>query len=553
LVNAEEPQPFSPTDAELDRLVDSSFAEDLSEPSLGESAESFFASNDAAVSEVDNTLSPTFYDRSEAADTVTADTLPIDENSEATLEAGEQKPKPATEITTEDARRALISTRSFTTNDSYNQLAGRTSFIGSGRSIINFGVSYAYDSNILLSSNTRRVESEVIVKPAVAAVAAQPGINGQPGTPAQVGSPAVTKSVVSYEDQEIEAGSVVTGDLTLGYRGGSLQGPGFYYSLVYGLDVSNYESDVSTTTSFDHALSGDVGVRGGFTEIRFSGSMASNSGQNGFRASQVRREARQAESLNYQAGIDASRKLATGSLELGAAFQLEDFEDSGLGSSTISDRNRWSVDAAWFYDPPFLAYTTLGLGLTYGTEEVSLGNTQQFLTPSIRARWAASPLTSIGAWLGAETRWIDGDSDADASTTPVFGLDASWQATYATSLSLGLTRGVQQSISLLNENVTTTTTSIGLNQRFQHGRSLSLSYRYEFADYGDTNSEAGAVNSNQRDNYHQFSASLNQQLELTGFLNAQLSIFYNYNINASDTPELEFEQSLTGVRMGFSF
>ncbi len=54
-----------------------------------------------------------------------------------------------------------------------------------------------------------------------------------------------------------------------------------------------------------------------------------------------------------------------------------------------------------------------------------------------------------------------------------------------------------------------------------------------------------------RDNYHQISAELSQQLLLLGTLNSNLSLFYNYNKNNSDSPELSFEQHLLGVRMGF--
>lgn len=428
--------------------------------------------------------------------------------------------------------RSLLGSETFTTNDSYNVNSSRTQFIGNGRFSVQFGGSYVYDSNPFLLSKQRSVSREVEVTPATAV------------------TPAVTRTETSLEDQEIVGGSLFLADLTLDYRGGVLSGPGLYYSIVYGVDYYGYESSSASGNSLDHALRGEVGLRGGFTEIKAFAGFAQNSG-NGFGVGRQSREAPQAESLGYDAGISVTRRLASGSLELGFASQLQEYETSAATGSAVSDRSRWAIDAAWFYDPAFFGYTTLGLGLNYGREEVTLGNSQFSFTPSVRARWAPTALTKVGAWVGAETRWFDGGDATDPSTAPVFGIDASWQARHSTSLSVGLTRNVQQSITRINQNATTTTASLALNQKLRNGRSAKLDYRYEFADYAATS--LATAPSGQRDNYHQFGASLSQRFDFENLPDGDLSVFYNYNVNKGDSPELEYAQHLLGLRMGFTF
>ena len=62
-----------------------------------------------------------------------------------------------------------------------------------------------------------------------------------------------------------------------------------------------------------------------------------------------------------------------------------------------------------------------------------------------------------------------------------------------------------------------------------------------------------AAPGSRRDNFHQLGASVNQKFHFDDFPQGVLSLFYNYNINKSDAPDLEYNQHLLGLRMGFSF
>ncbi len=101
----------------------------------------------------------------------------------------------------------------------------------------------------------------------------------------------------------------------------------------------------------------------------------------------------------------------------------------------------------------------------------SEGNSQTFFIPSLRARWNATALTSIGAWAGAQITSPEGENAADDYTTPVFGLDATWQARTSTRVTLGLSRDVQTSVLFNDQNVARNIASIGLNQQLRDNRS----------------------------------------------------------------------------------
>ena len=395
--------------------------------------------------------------------------------------------------------RTLLSSETFTTDQSYKANPGRTRFVGDGRLSAQFGSSMVYNSNSFLLSET--------------------GTRG--------------------EDEDIEGGSFFLSDLTLGFRGGLPSGSGLYYSMVYGAD---FYSDGSSESSLDHALRGEVGLRGGFTELSGFAGFTQDSG-NGFGVRRRSREAPQAKSVNSDVGFAISRDLASGSLEFGAASQLQDYDDEAIG---VSDRSRWALDAAWFYNPASLGYTTFGPGITYGHEDVDGSYPQFFFSPSLRARWSPTALVDLGGWVGLETRWRDG-SDGSKST-PVYGIDASWTAGAHTKLTAGLERSVNQSITLLNRNIETTTARLSLNQELGGMRSATLDYRYELADYG-----SGETEGSRNENFHQLGASVNKEFHFDDFPQGMLSLFYNYNINKGDAPGLEYNQHLLGLRMGFSF
>jgi hypothetical protein len=227
---------------------------------------------------------------------------------------------------------------------------------------------------------------------------------------------------------------------------------------------------------------------------------------------------------------------------------LEDFSGGGR---PVSDRSRWSGDLAWFYQPTFLSKTSLGLGASVGEESVDLASDRSFFTPSLRARWNATEKTQIGGFVGVDFREFDlAEGGTRDSTTPVFGIDSTWQMLHQTSVGLSLSRSVDGSVVELGEDIASTRVGLTVRQGLGDTRSASMYYNYEFADY---EANGSAASSGRRENYHQLGISLDQNIRIHSSLNATLGVFYNYNRNAAATQEFEFTQHLTGVRIGLAF
>ncbi len=184
------------------------------------------------------------------------------------------------EVYAQSGSRALLGSETFTTSDAYNSLSDSLTFLGNGRTMVRFGTSYQYDSNVFTESSQRLVTRQSIVRPASS------------------GSPAVTKTITELEDQDVQGGSVFRADLSLGFRGGAPSGPGLSYSLIYSGQYYLYETESGSDSSFDNALRGDITLRGGYTEVSAFAGFAQNGGY-GY-SSTLNREGRTAKSVRLQ-------------------------------------------------------------------------------------------------------------------------------------------------------------------------------------------------------------------------------------------------------------
>ena len=445
--------------------------------------------------------------------------------------------------------RPPISSESFTLNNSFRSGANRLQFLGEGRISIGLGVSFIYDSNPGTLSDQREMtftrEVTTSVPPTAEAIAA--GMT-EPTTQTE------TISETRLVDEDIEGLSSLTTDFSLGYRGGVISGQGFYFELLYGLSYYSDDRSAGSSSPFDHAFSATAGVRGAFTEISAFAGISQDSG-NGFSVGSLNREAPQAETVTYNAGFNIQRRLASGSLEFGGAYQTQDLDDGDSDSSesrlSTSGQSQYSLDAAWFYDPVFLGYTTFGPGVTYTEEEVDGGQNQTSVSPTFRARWSPTALIQVGGYVGTDIRSVDGEGGSGSDTTPVYGIDGSWNAREGTSISAGINRSVEQSISEVDQNAVTTTVSVGLSQQLGGGRSASIDYRFEFADFEGTSDATSSAS--REDNFHQLGATLTQSFAFERIPPGTVSLFYNYNRNASDDVLEEYSQHIVGVRVGLQF
>ncbi|HSI14997.1 MAG TPA: outer membrane beta-barrel protein, partial [Chthoniobacter sp.] len=123
--------------------------------------------------------------------------------------------------------------------------------------------------------------------------------------------------------------------------------------------------------------------------------------------------------------------------------------------------------------------TTFGLGFTTGFTGVAGSDTQTFEQVNARMTSTASPFISYSGTVGFEWR----DTGETRSTSPVFGLGATWTPRVGTSLTLTVDQRVQNSAAITGANYTSTSVALSCSQRLGSFASLGASIGYERASY----------------------------------------------------------------------
>ncbi len=356
---------------------------------------------------------------------------------------------------------------------------------------------------------------------------------------------------------ETEA-DIINTAVQLGLKGGGLPtDPGLSYRALYG---GNYFSSLTDEFEYnspaDHNFLSGIELRGAFTKIRLNvnleeyGGYARSESLDGGVSSSIG-ESRNSGYKRKRLGIGVSRELSTSVLDLG--FSIDDYDYQYVEifseSSVDYDRERIAADLSWFFEPTFLAKTRIGLGVTTGQEDVPQNflGAQNFLAPSLRAKWNFSPKTAFAGWIGFDERWRD--SDDFSETTSVYGLKGFWTAPSDTELSVDISKQVYPSIFELDDNVATKKFSIGAKQAFNRGFTLDLRFFYEFSDYQLTKS--GVLRSRTED-LKSFRVSLGKSMQINYFKESQVSIFYNHLTNDSTKDYYDFEKDQFGLQFRFS-
>ena len=351
---------------------------------------------------------------------------------------------------------------------------------------------------------------------------------------------------------------IINSSVKIGIKGGGLPtDPGLSYRALYG---GNYFSSITDEFEYDspadHNFFSGVELRGGFTKIGLNASIQEYGGYArsepfGDGISSAIGEARNLGYKRKALALNVSRELSSSILEIG--FSLDDYEYNFIeifsGSTVVYDRDRIATDIAWWVEPTFLGKTRLGLGVTAGQEEVPQNflGAQNFLTPTLRAKWNFSPKTAFAGWFGFDERWRD--SDDFSETTPVYGLKGFWTAPTDTELSVDITKQVYPSIFEIDDNVATKKFSFGARQNFNRGISLDFRFFYEFSGYQST--KVGNLRSRTED-LKSFRLSLGKEMNIDYFKDSQLSLFYNYLTNDSTKNLYDYERDQFGLQFKFS-
>lgn len=295
---------------------------------------------------------------------------------------------------------------------------------------------------------------------------------------------------------------------------------------------------------YEQFFAGHAGVNGGFTRIRMDLNYHRNNG-NSLDWDYIQRETRRLSSRDYNFNLSVARDLRRGTLELGTAYALRDF-DAGAG---IGDGENVYGDVAWMVKPSFAPKSDLGLGFRFGTDEYAGQPSQEFLTPSFRWRWQVSGRTSFRNSIGYEMRSTDTIPSTETQNL-VFDGSLDWAATAKSAVGLGYYRRVQPSYVLNGQDTTTTGFSLNLSNRLPGRFLLGTRAGFENASYFSSSAAAGV---NRDDDFLRVAIDLSHPLKLTEKLRGEWSVFFNYNNNDSNLAPFSFEQDVAGIRFGLIY
>ena len=333
-------------------------------------------------------------------------------------------------------------------------------------------------------------------------------------------------------------------DFGFDVESGNQGGRGFDYG--FGYDGAVYWWDNATAAAdrdpFEHRLDGYVQVSGGKTRFRIGSDFYRNNG-NAMDFVNANREARSAQSNEWGVNASLVRDLSRGSFEVGAAYNLRDF-DAGPG---LNDQDGYLVDFALFHRFAGAPKTSYGVGFRFGSDDSSGNVDQDFHTTSIRWRYQASSKTSAFSSLGLENRSRPTATGRSTATGDVdnFVFDAGfkWQVSSKTGLDLFVTRNVRPSYFGVNSDYESLAGVAQVSHNLPGLYTLDARVGFENAEY----------NNGREDDFLRLGVSVSRPVSLSQGLNGSVSVFYNYNDNDSSETFVSFDQTLAGVRFGLVY
>jgi hypothetical protein len=191
-----------------------------------------------------------------------------------------------------------------------------------------------------------------------------------------------------------------------------------------------------------------------------------------------------------------------------------------------------------------LPKTKISLGTRLGTSEIKSGSTQTFEQLVGRVTYFAS--SKLGLSLDGGVEWRQyGDGGGD-DLFSVFNLAATYAPFDGTQLSGNAFRRNSASVSLVNENITTTGFSARVRQRFLHRFYFGVEGGYQNSEYRSivTGGTAGRT-----DDTVFVKPSLS--FDVTKFLSAETA--YQYQRNDSSVEQSSFRENIVTFQVNLQF
>lgn len=187
----------------------------------------------------------------------------------------------------------------------------------------------------------------------------------------------------------------------------------------------------------------------------------------------------------------------------------------------------------------------LGAGATEGSAKADGGKTQTYTQALLRAKAQPTGKLSLNASAGNE--WRTFDTGEPGTTTPVFSLGASWQATGRTSISMEGRRRTFTSAALTSQNYTSSDGAISIREMLTSTVDASLTVGMEKADY---HAASPGVRSDRTDNYWFARYGIDWAVRRY----CTTGVFYEFSKNESTgTQSHSFTRNRLGVSLALSF
>ncbi len=328
--------------------------------------------------------------------------------------------------------------------------------------------------------------------------------------------------------------------------GGNIASPGGFYGFNYVGHSFVYEDNFARAgrDPHEHRVGALLGVNGAKTSIRLDTTYTRSNG-NTIDYDRIYRETRRAASDDFTFDVSAIRDLPHGSIETGFGYILRDFDAATL----LNDEHTWFGDIAWYFEPGFAPKTSIGLGFRFGEENYDFNPDQYFYTPSLRARYQLSGKTVLHSSVGTEFRDASGPGTVDREHL-VYEGGVSWAATSKTGFDFRYYRQVDPSYVNVAQDIKSTGLVAQMTHQLPREFVFTGSAGYEYADYVSTVVGSSAI---REDDFFRLRASLGHPIRLTDKLQGDISVFYQYAENDSNIAVAEFEQHITGVRVGLVY
>ena len=348
-----------------------------------------------------------------------------------------------------------------------------------------------------------------------------------------------------------------------------------------------------------------VGVKGVKTTVRLSGSFAQDNGNSTDQQRQDGEGLRRS-SDNYSVSLNATRQLARGTLNASVSLRSIEYSDrveEAVESLTgepqvpvggLTDQSSWTGNVGWSHQPQATPKTAFNLGVSFGQSEQDGGTEDSNINPSVGVNYRYSPKTSFYGNVGVDfrrsetttTRQVPVESPTEPAPAPVpedptapapvvvppptmtvtetnsfdsanptFNFGASWSPNSTTSFGVSVGQRSDSSSIRGQSSYDTRSVTFTATKQFPRGYFASLNYSLEDSSYtnnaGVEDSSPGRLGT--PEDYSRFGFTIGRGIQLRPNVSLNMSAYYQRNVGSGDDVLSEFEQNVTGIRLGLTF